>query len=275
VLKYQQLKRYVMSATTEYEHIMFRAGSLPGQIFDYEPAVYPPIPTKVEYHDDRGISRTYRQELDDDGRLLSITVEGSDTGLYLDRTWTSENTYVDRLSDGRRGHRVLDGDKPGQRIATRSNGLKTSLISLGANNGVLEVMAAEHPSNPGQPLVYKAEIGRDGQPLTEEEWAYYGYYGEAPAAPLNTYVWDYEAGELVSVTKKVRNDIVTFVERYDRDGDILDVKGVYGGGADDDLVRFEQRREYDSSGRVEAIRDRLYVPTSAMHDVRLELSYDD
>lgn len=267
-----------MSATTQYEHMMFRAGTLPAEILDYEPAVFAPLPTKVEAHYSDGLSVTYRQELDDDGRLLSITKERDNHGavLNLERDWTDENTYEDRLGDGRRGHRVEPGDEPGQRIATRVNGQKTTLLSLGMSGDLLELMAREHPSNiANQLLVHKAAIGPDGRPLTEEEWAYYDYYDdENPRTPLNTYVWDYEAGELVSVTKKVGNDVVTFVERYGRDGDILNVKGVYGGGADDDLVRFEQRREYDSLGRVEVIRDRLYVPTSAMHDVRLELSYD-
>lgn len=267
-----------MSARAQFEHMMFRAGSLPEGILSHEPAPDAPIPTAVEYTNARGGHETYRQELDEQGRLLTVTLDGRGTGPYLERTWTGEDTYVDQLANGvvnGSTHSVVDAG-PGRRVVTQANGKMTTLIELGECEGITQFIAQDNPDNRGfgPSVVHLASVTEDGRVLDEEEWPYHGYYGD-PLWPNSTRIWEHEDGDLASIITRVggRREMgaVMFTERFSRAKDgKLKVIGEYPDG----MTGWEQTREYDSDGRVEVIRDRVYVPDSAMRDVALELSYD-
>lgn len=265
-----------MASRTQYEHLLYPGGALPPGIFTRETAPNQPIPTKVEYSSSHGATETYRQELDSDGRLLSITLDGRGTGPYLTREWTGEQTYMDTLAGGEQ-HSVTEGTKEGELVVTHINGKRSTLIKVQRDEeGIIRLIAQDDPESPNSPISPDVHVGLvdpDGKVLSEEEWPYYEYYGE-PFGPNFTTTWEYDdTGDVATITRRF-GDVtgsLHFVEDRERNDRLVQVVGTYAG---DGMVGYRQTREYDSDGRVEAIRDRVHVPTSAIRDVTLELSYD-
>lgn len=274
-----------MPAITKFEAVKFMHGPISPEITTFEPDFENiKTPTRIRHTRRNKDGLPYKaidQELDDQGRLVATRLDNHHEP-YLIREWTGDDTYVDTLSDG--GKREVIKEDNGALVVVIDDKNKEWVLSTEEYEDQTIYFARSPLISPSEGNLFIATVDSDGRLETEEVWNAYDY--EEGFSPLQTYKYEYDGDGNLAAVKRMHGSgdsgYFDSIERYARPDlptspkvPVLDVEVAYiVQPSGDELVGRKERRFYDQQARVTDIISKVSVPTSAMIDELIEISYE-